>query len=585
MHYRGKLVRLDRRLLLAPIIVFLIFAFALPLLAIVPEAFGGAAAERFAGIFRSPVYLSIIVTTVRISLEATAITLVVAFPLAWILSRASGVKMLLLGLLVLIPFLTSVLVRTFAWLAILGQRGLVNATLLKLGLATEPKALLFTETAVLLALVHSAIPMMVFSLVPVLRRIDGRTLLAAHTLGARPLRAWIGIVVPLGIRGIQSGVTIVFLFTMASFIAPALLGNQRQQMLAQVIQSELESGADWPLAAALGVTLAVTATVIVFGLSSVSRAFSRWQNPRPLPAASGVQTPIVETALLRTPVTIREPRIDLSSTSRVFWKCAEPTYLILISAYILLPLLVLFPVSFSSADVLIFPPPGYSFRWFERILGNPEWIAAGLTSLRIGIATSILTLVLATFTVLGMGRNAKFRGGIEAFLQSPMTVPSVVFALGAYLLFARFRLVDTEAGIIIAHTVLIFPVVYLIASATFSSIDESLSFAAATLGANSWRVFRTIVFPLLLPGLAIGALLALLLSFDESVSSIFLSNLSVKTLPRKLWEGIKFNTSPESAAVSAMLLTITCVVIAALITLLFGRKRGVRLVKTTSDGT
>ncbi|WP_064713502.1 ABC transporter permease subunit [Rhizobium bangladeshense] len=585
MQYRGKLVRLDKRFLLAPIILFLIFAFAVPLLAILPEAFGGDAAERFERIFHSPVYLSIILTTVRISLEATAITLVVAFPLAWILSRSSGVKMLLLGLLVLIPFLTSVLVRTFAWLAILGQRGLVNATLLELGLASEPKPLLFTESAVLLALVHSAIPMMVFSLVPVLRRIDGRTLLAAHTLGARPLRAWLGIVVPLGIRGIQSGVTIVFLFTMASFIAPALLGNQRQQMLAQVIQAELETGADWPLAAALGVTLALTATIIVFGLSSVARTFSRWQNPSPLPATSGEHKTAVDTTLLRTPVTIHKPKIDFSTASRIFWKCAEPAYLLLVGCYILLPLLVLFPVSFSSADVLIFPPPGYSLRWFERILSNPEWIAAGWTSLRIGLATSVLTLVLATFTVLGMGRNAAYRGSIEAFLQSPMTVPAVVFALGAYLLFARVGLVDTEAGIIIAHTVLIFPVVYLIASATFSSIDESLSFAAATLGANSWRVFRTIVFPLLLPGLAIGALLALLLSFDESVSSIFLSNLSVKTLPRKLWEGIRFNTSPESAAVSAMLLTITCTVIAILIALLFGRKRGVRLVKTPSTNT
>lgn len=146
-------------------------------------------------------------------------------------------------------------------------------------------------------------------------------------------------------------------------------------------------------------------------------------------------------------------------------------------------------------------------------------------------------------------------------MQSPLSVPAVVFALGAYLTFARVGLVDTEMGIILAHTVLIFPVVYLVASATYSSIDPALSLAAASLGANPWRVFRTVVFPLLLPGLAIGGLLAMLLSFDESVASIFLSDLSVKTLPRKLWEGIRFNTSPESAAVSALLLGVTCTVI------------------------
>ena len=134
-------------------------------------------------------------------------------------------------------------------------------------------------------------------------------------------------------------------------------------------------------------------------------------------------------------------------------------------------------------------------------------------------------------------------------------------------------LVDTEPGIIVAHTVLIFPVVYLVVAATYSSIEPRLSLAAASLGANPWKVFRTIVLPLLTPGLAIGALLAMLLSFDESVASIFLSDISVKTLPRKLWEGIRFNTSPESAAVSVMLLGLTCLVVVAGMSIVLGRRR------------
>ncbi|WP_457154944.1 ABC transporter permease, partial [Mesorhizobium sp. P5_C1] len=171
------------------------------------------------------------------------------------------------------------------------------------------------------------------------------------------------------------------------------------------------------------------------------------------------------------------------------------------------------------------------------------------------------------------GRHFRFQGAAEALVLAPLSVPAVVFALGAYLAFARVGLVDTEAGIIIAHTVLVFPVVYLVASATHSSIDPWLSLAAASLGANPWRIFRTIIFPLLLPGLAVGALLAMLLSFDESVASIFLSDLSVKTLPRKLWEGIRFNTSPESAAVSAMLLGATCVVVIVGMAVVLGRRK------------
>lgn len=564
----------ERFFLLAPVFIILSVAFALPLLYIVPAAFGGNAAGRFLRIFESPVYLKIIWTTVRISLEATAITLVVSFPLAWFLSRATGFKAMLLGLLVLIPFLSSVLVRTFAWLAILGQRGLVNGTLLSLGLINEPLPLLFSEPAVILALVHSSIPMMVFALVTVLRRIDGRILLAANTLGANPLRAWVGIVIPLAIRGIQSGVVIIFLFTIASFIAPAFLGNQRQQMLAQVIQSEIETGADWPFAAALGITLALVASIVVAILSTGLSFFTRWQRPGSVSTTSPEPVLNVDMALLRRPIALQARKSWSSSlfshSSRLF----EPVYLTFISIFILLPLVVLFPVSFSSADVLIFPPPGYSLRWFETIFGSSEWIGAGLTSLRIGAATCVLSLILATLAVLGFGRQRfVFQGALEALVQAPLSVPAVVFALGAYLAFSRVGLVDTETGIIIAHTVLIFPVVYLIASATYSSIDERLSLAAASLGADPLRIFRTIVFPLLLPGLAIGALIAMLLSFDESVASIFLSDLSVKTLPRKLWEGIRFNTSPESAAVSAVLLGVTCAVIILGAVLVLWRKK------------
>ena len=570
-----RLINRGQTFLLLPVFLLLLLAFVVPLLAIVPQAFGGDAVARFLRIFTGPVYLKIIWTTVRMSLEATAITLVVSFPLAWLLSRATGANALLLGLLVLVPFLTSVLVRTFAWIAILGQRGLVNGTLLSLGLISEPLPLLFSEPAVVLALVHSSIPMMVFSLVTVLRRIDGRILLAANTLGANPLRAWLGIVVPLSIRGIQSGVIITFLFTIASFIAPALLGNQRQQMLAQVIQSEIETGADWAFAAALGITLAVVATIVVTALTALARLLSRWQRPGLLPAApQGQKGEKFNTTLLRQQIALPTGRPKLSALWSLGVGLVQPAYLAVISVFILLPLLVLFPVSFSSADVLIFPPPGYSLRWFEAILGSPEWIAAALTSLRIGAATCILSLLLATLAVLGFGRRRfLFQGVLEAMVQSPLSVPAVVFALGAYLSFARVGLEDTEAGIIIAHTVLIFPVVYLVASATYSSIDPALSLAAASLGANPWRVFRTIIFPLLLPGLAIGGLLAMLLSFDESVASIFLSDLSVKTLPRKLWEGIRFNTSPESAAVSALLLGVTCTVIIIGMGVVLGRKK------------
>lgn len=571
---RKLLTNWGRVLLLVPVILLILFAFVIPLLAILPEALGGSASERFLRIYESPVYLKIVWTTVRISLEATVLTLLVSFPLAWILSRSTGLKALFLGLLVLVPFLTSILVRTFAWVAILGHHGFVNATLLSLGLISTPLPLLFSESAVVLALVHSSIPMMVFALVPVLRRFDERILLAAHTLGASPVRAWMGTVIPIAIKGIQSGVTITFLFTMASFVAPAFLGNQRQQMLAQVIQSEIETGSDWAFAAALGITLALTATIVVMVISFTSRYMSRWQHPIWVPTVMPVlQAHEVDIAILRQPLVQSISHLHVPAIFLFGRHLAAPAYLTLMSVFILLPLVVLIPISFSAAEVLVFPPPAYSTRWFESVLSNPLWVDSAYTSLRIGAATAVLSLLLATLTALGFGRRLPFHGTAEAIVLSPLTIPSVVYALGAYLIFSRLGLVDSELGIIIAHTVLIYPVAYLVANSTYNSIDPALSRAASSLGANPWTQFRTIIFPLLLPGLAIGAMLAMLLSFDESVASIFLSNLSVRTLPRMLWEGIRFNSSPEPAAVSVMLLALTCVVAFIGMTFFYNRNK------------
>lgn len=573
MHRQHSVIGWNQLFLLTPAIVLLIIGFFIPLFDILPEAFRGDASARFILILQSPVYQSVILTTVRISLEATIATLTISFPLAWIFSRAEGTKRLLLGLLVLIPFLTNVLVRTFAWLAILGQQGLINSTLLSLGFVKSPLPLLFSELAVILALVHASIPMMIFSLTTVLRRIDARTLLAAQTLGASKIRTWVGVLLPLSIRGIQSGVIIIFLYTAASFVAPAMLGNQRQQMLAQVIQSEIETGADWRFAAALGVTLAATAAAIVASLSAVGRYCSRWQRPGSPSVVLDPPAKQADVHALRRRISHPASRVSMPASWLAAVRLAEPIYLALIAAFILLPLVVLLPISFSTADVLVFPPPSYSMRWFDTIFSSPDWTAAALTSIRIALATCIATMIVATLTVLALGRRFRFSGALEVLVLLPLTIPSVVYALGAYLSFSRIGLVDTESGVILAHTVLILPTVYLIISTTYSSIDPGLTLAAASLGASPMRVLRTVMLPLLAPGLLVGSMLAVLLSFDESVASIFLSNLAVKTLPRKLWEAIRFNSSPESAAVSVVLLGLTCAVVVGCSLFVLGRQR------------
>ena len=566
-----------------PGIAVLALAYFLPLATVVPRLWedGGASlAQAF-----SPLYLRVAWTTVVISVLTTVITLVVSFPLSWMLSRATGTRRLLLILLVLVPFLTSVLVRTFSWVVTLGREGLVNSALRALGLTREPLELLFSTGAVVIALVHVTIPLMVFSLVTVMQRIDPRVLLVAQSLGASGPAAFFRVVVPLTIPGIRSGSVLVFLYSMASFIAPAVLGGTDQTMIAQVIQSQIESGYNWSLAASLGLVLAIIAVAVVGLVGFAARLATPYLHARRTPGAgpdrTGVSTRPLRTSLSTRHVIPSGARRLLSGAGRALRRL----YLPLVTVFLLLPLVVLFPVAFTSDNTIIFPPRGYSLRWFESVLTSPQWMGAAATSFRIGVVVAVAATVLAVLLVLGLGRERNpLTGAIESLVMAPLSLPAVVFALGAYLAYTQLfvftnralRLTDNEFGIIIAHTALVLPFAFLLVSASYTGVDERLERAAASLGAQPHRVLARITLPLMAPGLLASLVLCFLQSFDESVVSLFLSGLNVSTLPRLLWNGIRFGTSPEVAVVSVLLLLLTCLAVALIGLLLWWRQRQVR---------
>lgn len=566
-----------------PGLIVLAVAYFLPLAAVVPQlwADGGISLAQVV----SPLYLRVAWTTLLISLITTVITLVVSFPLSWMISRSVGVRRLLLILLVLVPFLTSVLVRTFSWVVTLGREGLINSALQAVGLTHQPLEMLFTTGAVVVALVHVTIPLMVFSLVTVMQRIDPRILLVAQSLGAGPSAAFLRVVVPLTIPGIRSGAVLVFLYSMASFIAPAVLGGTDQTMIAQVIQSQIESGYNWSLAASLGLVLAVIAIVVVTIIGVLARLATPHLHARRRPAASpdkiGIPTDDLRVSLPTRHVIPPAVR----RTTRAVGAVARHSYLPLVTLFLLLPLVVLVPVSFTADNAIIFPPRGYSFRWFESVLTSPEWMNAALTSLRIGTVVAVAATVLAVFMVLGLGRRRNpVTGAIESLVMAPLSIPAVVFALGAYLAYTQLfiwtnrslRLTDNEIGIIIAHTALVLPFAFLLISASYTGVDDRLERAAVSLGASPRRVLTRVTLPLMAPGLLASLVLCFLQSFDESVVSLFLSGLNVSTLPRLLWNGIRFGTSPDVAVISVLLLLITCVSVALIGVLLWWRQRQLR---------
>ena len=230
----------------------------------------------------------------------------------------------------------------------------------------------------------------------------------------------------------------------------------------------------------------------------------------------------------------------------------------LVLLYLVFPILVVIPLSFSAGTYLSFPPPGFSLRWYANFFGRTDWLDAASLSMWVGAAVMLLATALGAPAALALVRS-DFRGKnfLTGFIISPLIAPVIIVAIGIYFFYARLGLVGNPVALVIAHTALAVPFVVINVSATLQGFDERLEQAAMNLGATPWRTFWQVTFPIIRPGVLAGALFAFISSFDELVVALFVSGTSAVTLPRKMWESIRFEIDPTIAAVSTMLIVLT----------------------------
>ncbi len=255
-------------LLAAPFFALAILVFVLPLVTLLTESlftpeFGLA---QYARVLGEPVYLRVMWRTLRIAALVTAAALVIAWPLAWAMSRASGLKLALLFAAVLLPLWTSVLVRTYAWMILLQRNGVINQVAEHTGIVREPMKLLYTEGAVVLAMCHVLLPFMVLPIYSALKGIPQDYTRAAQMLGASPWATFREVIWPLSLPGVSSGCLMVFLLALGFFVTPALIGGPQQMMIATLVSQQVRELLDWPFAGALvGILLVfVMALALIF---------------------------------------------------------------------------------------------------------------------------------------------------------------------------------------------------------------------------------------------------------------------------------------------------------------------------------
>ena len=226
----------------------------------------GFTLEHYAKLFAEPAYLRAFRNTAQISFWVTVFALVLGYPLAYLMTVVSPRVRTVLVVLVLVPFWTSVLVRTFAWMVILGKRGLINQILAGWGIIDRPIALIYNMAGVQIGMVHVLLPFMVFPLLGVMTRIDTALVAAARSLGASPRQAFLRIFLPLSLPGVSAGCVLVFLLAVGFYITPALLGGEGQVTFATLIELVVRDLLDWNFGASMGVfLLTVVGTLFVLG--------------------------------------------------------------------------------------------------------------------------------------------------------------------------------------------------------------------------------------------------------------------------------------------------------------------------------
>jgi putative spermidine/putrescine transport system permease protein len=229
----------------------------------------------------------------------------------------------------------------------------------------------------------------------------------------------------------------------------------------------------------------------------------------------------------------------------------------IVVAVLLLPIVALLPMAFTTSTFLSFPPPLFSTKWFAAYLESPVWIAATLRSFGIGIACACLTFLITFPAAYGVARTGG-RTGTAVFLlfMAPMIIPSIGVSLALFYLLSQLKLVATDIGIVLGHTVLAIPTVFVISLATMKSYDWRLNDAAATLGAGKWRTMLRVSLPLMKGGVLAGMIFAFLLSFEELTVVMFVGAGFKVTIPKQMWDDIALQLTPTLAAASVFVLLI-----------------------------
>lgn len=226
----------------------------------------------------------------------------------------------------------------------------------------------------------------------------------------------------------------------------------------------------------------------------------------------------------------------------------------LVLLWLMIPVLIILPMSFSGARFLTFPPPSWSFRWYDAYLGSAAWMQATRTTLLIGLCSSVIATILGTAAAYALNlSNSRLVRSLQMILLLPLVVPIVIIAVGVFLVFAQVGLLATLSGLVLANVMLGLPYVITSVLVGLRKFDQTQEMVARSLGMNRWRSFFAVTLPQIRPSVISGMLFAFISAIDETVVALFISGGETQTLTKRMFTALRDEIDPTIAAISSLL--------------------------------
>jgi putative spermidine/putrescine transport system permease protein len=496
--------------------------------------------NNYRALFEDATYLRILLRSLMMTVATVVAGIILAYPFAyWLSRRVQGIWKQVFLILIVAPFWTGFLVRTYAMISVVSDGGLINTALQSLGIINDPLNIMYTRYAVVIAAVYLTFAYGVVSIFSSLENMGYELHDAAMTLGATPWQTFRRVTLPLSRAGIQSATLFIFFPTLGLYVTPQLLGGPNSTMIGQVIVAFFKQALDIPLGAA--VTFLLVAVCFLFLLALLKAA-----NVEELYAGGltgfggGGRRATAEDKKKFSPLGL---------------------YAVLIYVFLYLPIFLLILFSFNDSPSATFPLQGFTLKWYRQALGTPFLRTAIKNSLLIASGTCLLSMLITVPGAYAVVRH-RFPGRdvLRYLILIPLILPDLMLGVGLFVLFTYFNVRFSVWTILIGHVTRALPFVYLIIYAQQQGFRKSLEEASWNLGATPLATFRRVTFPLMLPGIIGGALFAFTISLDEFIIT-FLVSSHTQTIPLYVWGMLRTMVAPDVNAIGSLLIGVALLLV------------------------